>query len=105
MNIPANLKYSNDHEWCRVEGDTVYIGITDKINSLSEKENALRVKDVYKNAADFSGGEKQKLLLAKAVYKNAPVLIRDEPTAALDPISENELYLKYNCLLYTSRCV
>ena len=29
MNIPANLKYSNDHEWCRVEGDTVYIGITD----------------------------------------------------------------------------
>ncbi len=29
MNVPANLKYSNDHEWCRVEGDTAYIGITD----------------------------------------------------------------------------
>lgn len=29
MNIPANLKYSNDHEWCRVEGDTAYVGITD----------------------------------------------------------------------------
>ena len=54
------------------------------------------VKDVYKEAADFSGGEKQKLLLAKAIYKNAPVLILDEPTAALDPIAENELYLKYN---------
>ena len=54
------------------------------------------IKDVYKNAVDFSGGEKQKLLLAKAIYKNAPVLILDEPTAALDPISENELYLKYN---------
>ena len=29
MNVPANLKYSNDHEWCRVEGDTAYVGITD----------------------------------------------------------------------------
>lgn len=29
MNVPANLKYSNDHEWCRVEADTAYIGITD----------------------------------------------------------------------------
>lgn len=53
-------------------------------------------KEVYKNAVDFSGGEKQKLLLAKAIYKNAPILILDEPTAALDPIAENELYLKYN---------
>ncbi len=68
----------------------------DKINSLENKENSLMVKDVYKGAVDFSGGEKQKLLLAKAIYKNAPVLILDEPTAALDPIAENELYLKYN---------
>ena len=29
MNVPANLKYSNDHEWCRIEGDTAVIGITD----------------------------------------------------------------------------
>ncbi|MEG1612406.1 MAG: glycine cleavage system protein GcvH [Alistipes sp.] len=29
MNVPANLKYSNDHEWCRIEGETAYIGITD----------------------------------------------------------------------------
>lgn len=71
-------------------------GILDKINALDQKENSLMVKEVYKDAIDFSGGEKQKLLLAKAVYKNAPILILDEPTAALDPISENELYLKYN---------
>ena len=49
------------------------------------------VKDVYKNAADFSGGEKQKLLLAKAVYKNAPVLILDEPTAGLDPKGRDDI--------------
>lgn len=29
MNVPSNLKYSNDHEWCRMEGDTAYVGITD----------------------------------------------------------------------------
>ncbi len=68
----------------------------DKINTLENKENSMMDKEVYKNAVDFSGGEKQKLLLAKAIYKNAPVLILDEPTAALDPIAENELYLKYN---------
>lgn len=67
-----------------------------KSTALIKKKNTLMIKDVYKDAVDFSGGEKQKLLLAKAIYKNAPVLILDEPTAALDPIAENELYLKYN---------
>lgn len=71
-------------------------GIGEKIASLPEKENTKMIKDVYPDAADFSGGEKQKLLLARAIYKNAPVLILDEPTAALDPIAENELYLKYS---------
>ena len=47
---------------------------------------------------DLSGGEKQQLLLAKAIYKNAPILILDEPTAALDPIAENQMYLQYNKL-------
>ena len=50
-------------------------GISEKINSLPLKEKTYMIKDVYKDAADFSGGEKQKLLLAKAIYKNAPVLI------------------------------
>jgi ABC-type multidrug transport system fused ATPase/permease subunit len=44
---------------------------------------------------DLSGGERQKLMLARALYKNAPVIVLDEPTAALDPIAENELYMKY----------
>ena len=96
MTIAENITAEQSYDKERLFAAFDKAGITDKINSLSEKENTLMVKDVYKNAADFSGGEKQKLLLAKAVYKNAPVLILDEPTAALDPISENELYLKYN---------
>lgn len=96
MTIAENITAEQAYDKERLFAAFDKAGITDKINSLSEKENTLMVKDVYKNAADFSGGEKQKLLLAKAVYKNAPVLVLDEPTAALDPISENELYLKYN---------
>lgn len=96
MTIAENITAEQSYDKERLFAAFDKAGITDKINSLSEKENTLMVKDVYKNAADFSGGEKQELLLAKAVYKNAPVLILDEPTAALDPISENELYLKYN---------
>lgn len=96
MTIAENITAEQAYDKERLFAAFDKAGITDKINSLSEKESTMMVKDVYKNAADFSGGEKQKLLLAKAVYKNAPVLILDEPTAALDPISENELYLKYN---------
>ncbi len=73
-------------------------GIREKIESLPARENTLMDKSVHKDAADFSGGEKQKILLARALYKGAPILILDEPTAALDPIAENELYLKYNTL-------
>ena len=70
-------------------------GIYDKVMSLPKKENTRLVKTVYDDATDFSGGQMQKLALAKALYKNAPVLLLDEPTAALDPIAEQEMYLNY----------
>lgn len=91
-NVCTTLNYDKEKLFAAFEK----AGISDKINTLPDKEKSYMIKDVYKNAVDFSGGEKQKLLLAKAIYKNAPVLILDEPTAALDPIAENELYLKYN---------
>ena len=96
MTIAENICASTDYDKERLYSAFEKAGIADKINSLDKKENTFMIKDVYKDAVDFSGGEKQKLLLAKAIYKNAPVLILDEPTAALDPIAENELYLKYN---------
>lgn len=96
MTIAENICTTSDYDKEKLYSAFDKSGILDKINSLEQKENTLMVKDVYKDAVDFSGGEKQKLLLAKAIYKNAPVLILDEPTAALDPIAENELYLKYN---------
>lgn len=96
LSIAENVCANSDYDRSRLFYAFEKSGIADKINSLEKKENTFMVKDVYSDAADFSGGEKQKLLLAKAIYKNAPVLILDEPTAALDPIAENELYLKYN---------
>ncbi len=96
MTIAQNITASLDYDIDKLNFAFERAGIIDKIKSLPDKENTLMDKAVYKDAVDFSGGEKQKLLLAKAIYKNAPVLILDEPTAALDPIAENELYLKYN---------
>ena len=96
MTIAENISAEKDYDKEKLYSAFKKSGILEKINALPDKENSLMDKNVYKNAVDFSGGEKQKLLLAKAIYKNAPILILDEPTAALDPISENELYLKYN---------
>ena len=52
-------------------------------------------KDMGEDGIELSGGQKQKFLLARALYKDAPVLILDEPTAALDPIAESEIYDEY----------
>lgn len=62
---------------------------------LTEKGRTPLVREINKTAADFSGGEKQRLLFARTLYQNTPLVILDEPTAALDPIAENELYLNY----------
>lgn len=96
MTVAENICAKSDYDSEKLYSALEQSGIADKIYSLDKKENSFMVKDVCKDAVDFSGGEKQKLLLAKAIYKDAPVLILDEPTAALDPIAENELYLKYN---------
>ncbi|MCL6589470.1 MAG: ABC transporter ATP-binding protein/permease [Firmicutes bacterium] len=56
-------------------------------------------KMITANGIELSGGETQKLILARAIYKDAPMLILDEPTAALDPIAESELYAKYHELV------
>lgn len=60
-------------------------------------ETAMDIQ-VKTGAVELSGGERQKLLIAKAVYKDGRIIILDEPTAALDPISESDIYGKYNSL-------
>ncbi len=79
-----------------LEQALVTSGFHAKYNSLLEKGKSMLVPEIHSNAVDFSGGEKQRMLFARALYKKAPLLILDEPTAALDPIAENEIYLKYS---------
>ena len=71
-------------------------GLWDKVSSLPDGSKHLYDKSINDGAAAFSGGEIQKLLLARAIYKDSPVLVLDEPTAALDPIAENKLYENYH---------
>lgn len=70
-------------------------GFASKYRELPDGGETRLVREVHENATDLSGGEKQKLLFARALYKKAPLMILDEPTAALDPIAENELYMQY----------
>ena len=71
-------------------------GVLDKYQDLPEKGNTLLVRELNEGTLDYSGGEKQKLLFARALYKRSQLMILDEPTAALDPISENELYQNFS---------
>ncbi|MBP1548777.1 MAG: ABC transporter ATP-binding protein [Oscillospiraceae bacterium] len=70
-------------------------GIYEKVMTLPQQEKTPLVRSVYQNSVDLSGGEKQKLALAKALYKGAPILLLDEPTAALDAIAEQQMYMNY----------
>lgn len=70
-------------------------GFDKRYESLAQGGETKLVREANENAMDLSGGEKQKLLFARALYKKAPLMILDEPTAALDPIAENELYIRY----------
>lgn len=65
------------------------------MESLPLKENTSLERRVCAHAVDLSGGEKQKLWMARALYKEAPILVLDEPTAALDPLAEQEVYERY----------
>ena len=71
-------------------------GLLDLAESLPEGLDTCLPKEMFREGVNLSGGETQKLLLARAIYKEAPILVLDEPTAALDSKAENQLYLKYN---------
>ena len=71
-------------------------GLTEKIESLPQQYDTVLVRQVYSDAAMLSGGETQRLMLARALYKDGPIVVLDEPTAALDPLAEADIYQKYH---------
>ena len=74
------------------------LDIWERIKSFTDQEHSLLFTD-YANGVNVSGGEAQKLAIARALYKDAPFVILDEPTAALDPLSEAEIYEHFDMLV------
>lgn len=95
--IAMNIAQTDDDiDMLRVKKCAAEAGIAGKIESLAESYNTYLNRQVYKDAVMLSGGETQSLMLARALYKEAPFVMLDEPTAALDPIAESQMYQKYS---------
>ena len=100
-NICANSDFESDRFYACLEN----ANIKDRAERLPNKENTYLYKDLDENGVEISGGEAQKLALARALYKDAPVVILDEPTAALDPIAENEIYTRFNSFVQSKTAI
>ncbi len=79
----------------RIESCLRRAGLGDKLSRLPHGIHTHFDKQLYEDGTELSGGEKQKLMLARALCKDAPMLILDEPTAALDPLAESRIYETY----------
>ncbi len=98
LTIKHNIGCSrlDDIDESKMWGSLEKAGLKEKVESFEQKEYTYITQMFEKTGVRLSGGEIQKLMLARALYKEAPVLILDEPTAALDPLAEESMYLKYN---------
>lgn len=100
LSIRENIKLGNsEKEDQDLETICELSGLSEKISSLPKGLDTQIYKFYDEEGIEPSGGEMQKMAIARALYKNAPVVIMDEPTAALDPIAECEIYSHFNNLV------
>jgi len=100
MSIDDNIKLGDvKKQASNIDELLGFCGLEQKINSLPKKLDTLLYKDFDKSGIEPSGGEAQKIAIARAIYKNAPIVILDEPTAALDPVAEYEIYSQFDKLV------
>lgn len=95
----VSMKTPEETEKEKAEQNLIDSGFGEKLQSLKDGIDTQLLKVVYDDGVDLSGGEKQKLALARALYKDSPVVVLDEPTAALDAIAEGKLYNDFNKLI------
>ena len=96
FSVAQNVAASESVDEARVLSCLDRVGLGDKVAGLDEGIHTNIGRDYENDGVDFSGGEQQKIALARALYKDAPFMILDEPTAALDPIAEAEVYARFN---------
>ena len=91
-NVAGSMEYDRE----RVHKALIDAGFGDRLATMEKGLDTMLYKDLSEDGVDVSGGEAQKIAIARALYKDAPFIILDEPTAALDPIAEAEIYSKFN---------
>ena len=95
--VAENVAQSAEEiDYSRVKEAVKDAGLQENIERLPEQYETKLGRSVHLDAYELSGGETQRLMLARALYRNAPVIVLDEPTAALDPIAESDLYERYH---------
>lgn len=91
-NVACSDEYDEERVWQCLE----MAGVKERVEEFPKKLKQSIYKLYEKDGIDLSGGEEQKIAIARALYKDAPFVILDEPTAALDPIAESEIYSRFN---------
>ena len=94
--LGANVAGAVTYDREKVQKALVDAGFGDRLATLDKGLDTMLYRDLSDEGIDVSGGEAQKIAIARALYKDAPFIILDEPTAALDPIAEAEIYSKFN---------
>lgn len=94
--LGENVGASADIDKEKAEGCLQKAGFNNRFEKMPKGLNTFLYKGFDEDGVEISGGEAQKIALARALYKNAPFIVLDEPTAALDPIAEFEVYSKFN---------
>lgn len=91
QSVAASVKYDRK----RVLHDLREAGLGERLDGLPNGLDTYINKDFDDSGVEFSGGEAQKAAIARALYKDAPFLVLDEPTAALDPLAESDVYRRF----------
>jgi len=94
--IAENVAQSAEPDMERVKSCVEQAGMKERIERFPEQYETKLGKNLYpEEAVELSGGETQRLMLARMLYKAAPVMVLDEPTAALDALAEKDIYERY----------
>jgi len=94
--LGTNVAVSADYDDGRVENCLDGAGFSERLETMPNGLDTILYKKYDEDGTQISGGEAQKIALARALYRDAPFVILDEPTAALDPIAEYDVYTTFD---------